>query len=222
MEGMRFGKLRVLSPYGMIGHDRKWVCVCDCGNFTTGATGNLRSGRKVSCGCVRSRCKNESASQLYRVWWGMLKRCKFDPLYRDRGITVCQDWGNYLNFAAWAKSNGYSKELSIDRIDNDSGYRPDNCRWVDMSIQNRNKRNSVILDWNGMTRNALDWAEYFNVNPSRIYMFVRKFGKESFGAYADRGCKLRNRNTFDFSRHLQRVQGQKKCGKPKVQEDSKG
>lgn len=152
-----------------------WSCVCDCGNNCMVDGANLRARRTQSCGCYQRevasmychdigiRSGKESASfrhgdtvhgkdRLYRVWAAMKQRCndRRCPAYKDyggRGITVCSEWENYINFRDWAMSNGYDPnaafaQCTLDRIDVNGNYCPENCRWVTMAVQAKNKRNS--------------------------------------------------------------------------------
>lgn len=146
--GKRFGRLTVLEYAG----SERWKCVCDCGGTALVRTNNLILGNTRSCGCYQrnvasrvSRKHGDSSMPLYKVWCSMKQRCcnPNSKAYRDyggRGIRICDEWVDYEPFREWAMSAGYKQGLTIDRIDNDGNYCPDNCRWVGMSVQNANKR----------------------------------------------------------------------------------
>lgn len=124
-----------------------------------------------------------NSPRLYGVWFDMRRRCKSPSHhayehYGARGISVCEEWSSFNAFAEWAYSNGYDNnapkgKCTIDRIDNDSGYSPENCRWVDMKVQGNNKRTNVSITYNGETLNLSEWADKVGVNVrtliSRIY-----------------------------------------------------
>lgn len=153
--GVRFGRLVVVSLSDQKGgrNQRKWECICDCGNRKTVQGESLRDGSSKSCGCLRIDQKSNlshglSKSRIYRIYRHMVNRCsnsKVDsyPLYGGRGIVVCDEWKRFEPFYEWAMNNGYSEVLSIDRIDNEKGYSPDNCQWSSVVDQARNKRNTV-------------------------------------------------------------------------------
>ena len=153
--GTRFGKLVVIrkdkpnpSYNGCM-----WLCKCDCGNLTVANGQNLKSGNTTSCGCYgferrrRSVTKHgKTGTRIYRIWKAMHTRC-LNPnsppykYYGGRGIDICEKWLNdFETFHSWAIDNGYQENLTIDRIDTNKGYSPDNCRWITMAEQNKNKR----------------------------------------------------------------------------------
>lgn len=178
--GQRFNRLVALSP----AEDRilkngrhltMWNCRCDCGNTITVRTSDLKSGAMVSCGCYRAEntgrvhtthggTKNGKTEHLYSVWAGMHSRCNCEKntaykYYGRKGVTVCDEWNKYETFKEWALSNGYKQGLTIDRIDVNGNYCPDNCRWVTYIEQANNKTDSRMVHAFGETRTVAEWAK---------------------------------------------------------------
>lgn len=125
----------------------------------------------------------ERDAKLYRTWKTMMHRC-YNPKrekYKDyggRGITVCNEWHDPNSFINWSYTHGYQAGLQIDRVDNDRGYSPDNCRWVTAKENSRNRRNTVRLTINGETKSVAEWTETIDISPFTIYWWVRTKGEE--------------------------------------------
>lgn len=160
--GHRFGRLVVTGDAGRnMRHNRLLTCTCDCGNIIISRETDLKRGDRLSCGCYRRELSRElvkhahagatkhgaSRDPLYRIWRGMVSRCE-NPRdinyqrYGARGVRVCDEWHDVNKFIEWATSHGYMRGLSIERIDNDSGYCPENCVWATAHTQSNNRRNS--------------------------------------------------------------------------------
>ena len=108
-------------------------------------------------------------TRLYDIWANMIGRCKNPnnkdyPNYGGRGIFVCEEWKKSDAFLEWSKENGYTDELTLDRIDTNKGYSPSNCRWITNAAQQRNKRNNRIISYNGESHCVAEWAEITGIN----------------------------------------------------------
>lgn len=184
MIGEIFGKLKVLSELDerAKGGGKQYLCKCECGNTTIVRSDHLKSGHTTSCGCnkIMITSHKKSQSNLYRRWDKIKQRCynknsKNYKNYGARGIKMCDEWlHNFMAFYNWAISNGYRNTLTIDRIDNNGNYEPNNCRWVDYTTQNNNRRNTVYLTCNGKTQSVMEWCRELNLNPSTVYYRVKR------------------------------------------------
>lgn len=195
--GDKFGMLTVLcetepniTPCGTI--QRKFECQCDCGNIVVRSMSTLlhTMADKANCGCSgfsigdykRKYQPNEIKHFLYSTWSGIKQRC-YDKnstnyaSYGGRGITMCDEWRkDYLSFKEWSEAHGARKGLTIDRIDNNGNYCPENCRWVDIITQANNTRANRIIEYNGIKHTVMEWSRLTGVNEGTIRSRIDKHG----------------------------------------------
>jgi hypothetical protein len=194
LAGQRFGRLLVLKFAGLNRHGSSlWTCICDCGRSTAAIVGSdLRRGMHKSCGCLRREtlptykhgaCRSGGTPE-YRAWRGLCDRC-VNPKsqgyrnYGGRGITVCPRWLGENGFETFLADMGRrpNPEHSIDRIDNDKGYSPENCRWATRSEQRRNQRplkGRRMLILQGRSQSVARWAREIGIGASTILFRLRK------------------------------------------------
>ena len=202
--GQVFGRLTVIgrapdriSKRGDARH--YWTCQCSCGNVVERRDDGLLRGTSVSCGCSRKERMStfmkermagkviygDSRERIHNIWYLMKYRCedKTSPSYDrygGRGIYVCEEWSDgidgYFRFKEWSLANGYSEDLTLDRIDNDSGYSPDNCRWVDMYIQGNNKRTNRMVEYAGRTQTLSEWSRELGINMKVLHRRLDELG----------------------------------------------
>lgn len=179
LTGCRFGKLTVIEESGRKHKEVVWKCVCDCGKTTNVISSNLRTGHTKSCGCLvvdATKAANTKhglyGSRIHRTYFNMKNRC-YNPnyylfkSYGGKGITVCNDWigeNGLINFFEWSMKNGYDDRLSIDRIDNEKGYSPENCRWATMKEQQNNRTNNHYITIDGERRTMRQWCDLHEIN----------------------------------------------------------
>lgn len=177
LSNQKFGKLTAINPVGKQGQSILWRCVCDCGNEKIVRGNNLTTGAVQSCGCLRNESHIKhggSKTRLYRIWGGIIRRTEDSNRkeyadYGARGIRMCAEWRNdFADFQKWALENGYTDLLSIDRIDPDGNYCPDNCRWVGKFQQENNKRANLILTINGESKTAAEWSNISGIPAYQI------------------------------------------------------
>ena len=184
LTGKKFGRLFVVGVAYKKGYCIFWNCKCDCGKNVTVYSGNLKSGTTKSCGCYKlervsqvNRKHGCTETRLYRIYEGIKNRCynEKEPAYKNygaRGIKVCAEWINkdngFENFKNWAENNGYSDELSIDRIDVNNGYSPLNCRWANLKMQANNKRTNKYIEYKGQRKTMSEWADETGISYKKI------------------------------------------------------
>lgn len=174
-----------------------WRCICDCGKESVVSSDKLKSGETKSCGCLldESRIKTirkynekynkkgfgtkrthgQSGTRLYNIYQHMIERCYKDSTrgyknYGGRGICVCDEWRNgFSAFYEWAIKSGYKDNLTIDRIDVNGDYSPENCRWSTKKTQANNKRNNVRIEYNGKSVTLSELSEIVGVGIGTIW-----------------------------------------------------
>ena len=183
--GKRFGMWTVLNrSYKDETGQWFWSCKCDCGTVRDVCGTSLRSGISKCCGCTRGKLNKHNLKhggrneRLYAVWQGMRYRCnnpnsKFFDRYGGRGISICEEWNDYAKFREWALKNGYDENApkggcTIDRIDNDKGYSPDNCRWVSSKEQCNNRSSNHIIEYNGQSHTLQEWADILGIRKDTL------------------------------------------------------
>lgn len=186
LTGQRFNNLLVIErAENTKGGSARWKCRCDCGNETIVSAANLKSNAVKSCGCLRTAPPNKthglSKTPLYRMWRSMIYRCE-NPKhnayknYGGRGITVCEEWHDFETFKKWVEETKPYENATVDRIDNNKGYSPQNCRWVDMSIQANNRNNNLSISYNGETHNLMEWSKILDFDYKRVHNRMNKLG----------------------------------------------
>lgn len=193
----KFNKLTALyrvhdyvSPSGY--KKAQWMCLCDCGNYTIVPASQLKGGGTKSCGCLKAiassengkktKTHGESHTRLYGIWAGIKSRC-YGPYMQDyknyggRGITMCDEWRNsYIAFRDWALSHGYTDDLTIDRIDVNGNYEPQNCRWITIKEQCNNTRVNRYLTLDGVTKTKTQWSEEYGMSPQVLAYRIDQAG----------------------------------------------
>lgn len=191
LTGQRFGRLKVLkeaeryvSPKGE--KKRQWLCICDCGNEHVSGQDTLRKGSAKSCGCYNKERVSETHKKhgmtehyLYRTWISMRSRCndKNKDSYKHygaRGIKVCKRWDDFTLFLQ--DMGDRPKGTTLDRIDNDGDYEPNNCRWASKEVQTFNRRGNKILTHNNISMRVVDWARVTGIKYNTLNARVGLLG----------------------------------------------
>ena len=199
--GQSFGRLTVIAEGKTRESDNKrkryyWLCQCSCGSQPKEINQNsLLSGEIISCGCYHSEHNHEygfkhgmSHTRIYTIWSGMIQRCcnpnaKNYPRYGGRGVTVCEEWKEFKNFYEWSKISGYSDNLTIERLDNNGNYCPENCTWITKEKQMRNTRRNHYIKYNDEELTLTEWARKFDMNVETLRYQVNHNNFKSFVSY---------------------------------------
>lgn len=181
LTGQKFGRLTVIKR---VENDKngnsQWLCKCECGNEKIVRTNTLKRSESTSCGCLRNeKVKKANTkhglnnSRIYHIWKGIKHRCNCRTsngykIYGGRGIKVCDEWiKDFKAFYDWSIENGYKDNLTIDRIDNNGNYTPNNCRWVTSKKQANNRSNNHIIVYKNERHTLSEWANIYDI-PSRL------------------------------------------------------
>lgn len=196
LTGRKFGRLTVVEKCGISpsGH-ALWRCKCDCGNYHITTSNQLQCGTK-SCGCLQRERASEAAKRktgqphtkkyvighkhyrLHQCYKDMLNRCyrtsnKSYKRYGYRGICVCAEWLNdFYSFRDWALANGYNDSLTLDRVDVNGNYEPNNCRWATPKMQNNNRSNNRIVNYKGETMTLHELSEKYDIGYKTLWARV--------------------------------------------------
>ena len=160
-------------------------CQCECGTLKDVPSQALREGRSKSCGCQKGKLSSAkqkihgmSHTPAHNRWMSMIQRCtdknhRSYPAYGGRGITICEKWMDFRNFYE-DMGDPPTEKHTIDRIDNDKGYFPDNCRWASKEDQANNRRSNKMITFQGITLTQRNWEKFLNVPEKRIYAWLKK------------------------------------------------
>ena len=180
--GQKFGRITAIRYVGKNEDKRAlWECNCDCGNTVIVDGKSLRLGNTKSCGCynldriaernkIIHKTHGETNTKLFHIWGGIKSRCKNPNMnnyhdYGGKGVSICEEWDNSFEaFRDWSYENGYKDGLTIDRIDSNGNYCPENCRWATVKEQNRNRKSNKLITYNGETHCIADWADILGIN----------------------------------------------------------
>lgn len=189
--GQKFGKLTVIGTVNakMKSGEKQWLwnVRCDCGTEKTVIPNDLITGHSVSCGCYRkhkpcpTKTHGESHTKLHNIWCSMKRRCspgagRANRTYYGRGIRVCEQWNDYNVFAEWARSHGYNDNLSIERIDVNGDYKPDNCKWIPLAEQARNRRTTFWVELMGKRMSLAEACEICHMPYKQVFERIKKHG----------------------------------------------
>ena len=183
--GLRFGRLVAIKKEFIKNKSQYWSFKCDCGNTTTAKKSHVLYGRIKSCGCLLKENNTGykhglSKTRIYNIFKGMKNRCynPNEPAYKNyggRGIKICNEWlKNPELFYEWAIKNNYRDDLSIERINVNKGYEPNNCTWILLKNQPKNTRKSIRIAYNNEVKTLSEWCELLNLDKRRTETRLRR------------------------------------------------
>lgn len=174
--GKRFNNVTVIGQDVRETHfnANHWVFICDCGKEFSDRPSRILSGHRKSCGCqkvARLITHGLNGDEFYHTWWSMMQRCYNKEhhnyqRYGGRGIVVCEAWQDPANFIQWARETiGHKKrEMTVDRIDVNGNYCPENCRWATAKEQQNNMRTNRKMTIDGITKNITEWCTEYGIS----------------------------------------------------------
>lgn len=182
----RFGRLVAIEYIGVINRISHWICQCDCGATVTVSAASLIGENTHSCGCLRkeiagnvNRTHSKSKTPEYKAWCKIIERCDKNyserQYYADRGIELCQEWRD--SFERFLSDMGPrpSAHHSVDRIDNNRGYFPGNCRWATAKTQANNRRSNHLFTHNDESHTLIEWSEIIGINPKTLSTRIHNY-----------------------------------------------
>ena len=183
LAGRRFGKVTVIERAENTSGRPRWICQCDCGRRFETSSNSLKNGIK-SCGhCTQhGEAVRGKRTSLYNRWQAMKARCNNPNAsgyenYGGRGITVCAEWQeSFEAFQEWATSAGYKECLTLDRIDVDGDYSPENCRWISDSEQRLNTRRNRLITIGEETKTLKEWCDEYGAPYNTVESRITKNG----------------------------------------------
>ncbi len=176
----------VVSLFGKKSGKIYWNCKCKhCGKINQSAASNIKKN-EATCKCIHKKRIGESNSmagrktKIYSKWIGMKSRCFNQKMrsykdYGERGITICEEWLDFDNFYKWSLENGYKDGYSIERKDVNGNYCPNNCCWIPLENQAKNKRNTLYIEINNERKRLKEWCEIYGVNYKTVYQRIYKY-----------------------------------------------
>ena len=225
LTGQKFGAWTVIKrmPSSKSGAT-KWLCKCDCGSEKEVFASNLKRGLTVSCGCKKNEMQSEKAkthgmtnTRIYRLYRNIKNRCyntKKDNYkwYGGQGIKMCDEWRDSFEcFYKWAKENGYTDNLTLDRIDSKGNYEPSNCRWITIREQQNNRRDNVIITYKGKTQTLPKWAEEVGINYITLWNRIFKNKWDIEKAFTEKVGKKTHNGIYKGTLKNADIKGGRKC-----------